>query len=118
MTTTSIIDKYKTESNSNIITRLKNKPVMLYDRDWEDIKLLLNLADHNCIIRLSESHPDLTADDIKYCCLFKLKFSITDIAIMMNVQSSTVSKRKLRIKNHLNPNELKNQLLEDYLYLF
>ncbi len=116
--TTSVSALQKAESGSTFLLRLRNNPVILYDADWDEIKIALNAVDPDFLTRLSELHPDLTADDIKYCCLFKLRFSSADITTLMNVQSATVSKRKLRIRSHLNPDLLNNQSLDDYLRSF
>ena len=85
----------------SIIMRLKKRPTILEENDWEELQITLDAICDSFTKRLKALHPKLTNDDIKYCILFKLSFKISEIAIMMNVQSTTVSKRKQRIKEHL-----------------
>lgn len=99
----------------NIIVRLKKRPCFLDDTDWEELRITLDSISDNYSKRLQDSHPELTSDDIKYCCLLKLDFSISEIATMMNVKSTTVSTRKVRIKGHLDKKALGETDLDTYI---
>ncbi|MFS2545202.1 helix-turn-helix transcriptional regulator, partial [Phocaeicola vulgatus] len=45
--------------------------------------------------------PSLTDGDIQICCLIKLRFSNGDIANMLAISPTSVSKRKLRLKERI-----------------
>ena len=102
----------------NIIVRLKKHPYFLDDTDWKELLTTLDSVTDNFSVRLRNTHPVLTTDDIKYCCLLKLDFSISEIAIMMNVKSTTVSRRKVRIKEHLDKIALGETDLDTYIRNF
>lgn len=99
-----------------LLADLRKKPHVLTSEDWKELFLEVNILYVDFIKRLRSEHPKLTFDDIKYCCLFKLSFSIPEIAIMMNVQSSSVSRRKLRIKEHFQ--KMENFNLDTYIHQF
>lgn len=48
--------------------------------------------------RLQKLTPELTEDDIMYCCLFKLNVRTKDIALMVCLGCSTISTRRKRIE--------------------
>ena len=99
-----------------LLADLRTKPYALANEDWKELFIEIDIIYVDFIKRLRSEHPGLTFDDIKYCCLFKLSFSMAEIAIMMNVQSSSVSRRKLRIKKHFRENE--NFNLDAYIHQF
>ena len=51
--------------------------------------------------RLYHQIPSLTDGDIQICCLIKLRFSNGDIANMLAISPTSVSKRKLRLKERI-----------------
>lgn len=51
--------------------------------------------------RLGKQYPELTESDLQICCLIKLRLSNPEIAILLGISSSSVSKRKQRIKDRI-----------------
>ena len=49
--------------------------------------------------RLSEAHPELTRNDLDYCCLYLLGLTDADIAALMQRAYSTVSDRSRKLKS-------------------
>ena len=99
-----------------LLADLREKPYVLADEDWKELFIEINIIYVDFIKRLQSEYPLLTFDDIKYCCLFKLSFSMAEIALMMNVKPSSVSRRKLRIKEHFQ--KMENFNLETYIHQF
>jgi hypothetical protein len=50
---------------------------------------------------LHRTFPNLSDLDILACCLVKLNFTTSEIAVIMGVDVASVSKRKLRMKEHM-----------------
>ena len=66
------------------------------DQLWQEIKEKIDLLFDNYTKRLYHQIPSLTDGDIQICCLIKLRFSNGDIANMLAISPTSVSKRKLR----------------------
>lgn len=71
------------------------------DKQWKEIKEKIDLFFDNYTQRLYRQIPSLTDGDIQICCLIKLRFSNGDIANMLAISPTSVSKRKLRLKERI-----------------
>ena len=71
------------------------------DQLWQEIKEKIDLLFDNYTKRLYHQIPSLTDGDIQICCLIKLRFSNCDIANMLAISPTSVSKRKLRLKERI-----------------
>lgn len=71
------------------------------DQLWQEIKEKIDLLFDNYTKRLYHQIPSLTDGDIQICCLIKLRFSNGDIANMLAISPTSVSKRKLRLEFNL-----------------
>lgn len=71
------------------------------DQLWQEIKEKNSLLFDNYTKRLYHQIPSLTDGDIQICCLIKLRFSNGDIANMLAISPTSVSKRKLRLKERI-----------------
>lgn len=68
---------------------------------WQEIKEKIDLLFDNYTKRLCHQIPSLTDGDIQICCLIKLRFSNGDIANILAISPTSVSKRKLRLKERI-----------------
>lgn len=68
---------------------------------WQEIKEKIDLLFDNYTKRRCHQIPSLTDGDIQICCLIKLRFSNGDIANMLAISPTSVSKRKLRLKERI-----------------
>ncbi len=68
---------------------------------WQEIKEKIDLLFDNYTKRLCHQIPSLTDGDIQICCLIKLRFSNGDIANMLAISPTSLSKRKLRLKERI-----------------
>lgn len=68
---------------------------------WEDIIDNVNLLFNDYTKRLYHQVPLLTESDIQICCLIKLRFSNSEIANVLAISPTSVSKRKLRLKDRI-----------------
>ena len=71
------------------------------DKLWKEIKEKIDFLFDNYTKRLYHQIPYLTDGDIQICCLIKLRFSNGDIANMLAISPTSVSKRKLRLKERI-----------------
>lgn len=80
---------------------LKEHPKYLKDADWSLIINWTNLQYHQFYTRLEKDFPDFSELDKRYCCLIKMGFSSSQIAIFANSLPESVSKQKQRIKQRI-----------------
>ena len=83
------------------LRRLHLKPVYLNDTELSDICQITDNIFHHFTQRLSKEISSLSEHEIILCCLIKLRFSITEIAVFLNIAPTSVSRSKLRIKNKI-----------------
>ena len=83
------------------LRQLHLKPVYLNDTELSDICQITDNIFHHFTQRLSKEISSLSEHEIILCCLIKLRFSITEIAVFLNIAPTSVSRSKLRIKNKI-----------------
>lgn len=85
----------------NKLKDLKEHPRYLKDADWSLIINWTNLQYHQFYTRLEKDFPDFSELDKRYCCLIKMGFSSSQIAVFANSLPESVSKQKQRIKQRI-----------------
>ena len=88
-------------SEMPILHNLHKKPEYLSDTRLTEICRITDNIYQNFTKRLMKDVPSLSEHEIILCCLIKLRFSISEISIFMNIASTSVSRSKLRIKNKI-----------------
>ena len=102
-----LLEKREKELCSLLLTQipfLRNlhlKPVYLNDTELSDICQVTDNIFHNFTQRLSKEISSLSKHEIILCCLIKLRFSITEISVFLNIAPTSVSRSKLRIKTKI-----------------
>lgn len=117
---TTELDTLKVLSNENI--RLRDREKFLCNQLIKESVVLSSLKKHpryldangllvmqealdglydNFTIRLSKQMPFLTESDLQICCLIKLRLANPEIATLIGISPSSVSKRKQRIKDRI-----------------
>ena len=66
------------------------------------LRAAANLHYDNFTIRLKDKFPELTNDDIDYCCLYLLGLKDADVSALMQKEYSTIRHRRSKIKTILN----------------
>lgn len=83
------------------LRQLHLKPAYLNDTELSDICQITDNIFHHFTQRLSKEISSLSEHEIILCCLIKLRFSITEIAVFLNIAPTSVSRSKLRVKNKI-----------------
>lgn len=106
------------EACPNIFVRIRNAPRYLSQEDWDEIMVMMDILYGNFTKRLVKKHPNLTKEDLKYCCLFKCMYSHSEIGTFLNVQPETVTRRIQRMKPALGSiittSEMATQYIKDF----
>lgn len=84
--------------------------------DWLLFESYFNSAHQHFIDRLRETYSDLTAGDLRVCCLLRMNLSTKEIASLMNVSVRAIELRRYRLRKRLG---LENEVnLVDFLMSF
>lgn len=86
-----------------------------YIEDWTPIIEHLDFLYDHFYQRLKNEYPTLTIADLQVCCLIKLKYTTSEIAMMTAVSGPSVTKKKYRIRERMS--QLKKGLLKDEMTL-
>lgn len=88
--------------NTKVLSNLKGRTNPIEDvYEWEEIKKAINFIFDNYTIRLSNLVPTLTDGDLNMCCLIKLHFSNSSMAILMDLSPMSIAKKKMRLKERI-----------------
>lgn len=88
-------------AQSPVLHKLHMNPVYLNDTELKDLCAISNDIFQNFSQRLLNAIPSLSDYEIVLCNLIKLRFSIPEISIFLNIASTSVSRSKHRIKNKI-----------------
>lgn len=75
--------------------------IHLSDEDWRDLQAMVDSTYRQFTRRLREQHPDLTEKDVQFCCLLKVNMGLQTLADIYCISKTSVSKKKLRLKEKL-----------------
>ena len=69
---------------------------------WEQFQLNFDQVHQQFATKIHQKHPQLTANDLRLCCLIKINMTNKEIASIRNISVSAVEKSKYRLKRKLN----------------
>lgn len=75
--------------------------IHLSDEDWRDLQAMVDSTYRQFTRRLREQFPALTDKDIQFCCLLKVNMNLQTLADIYCISKTSVSKKKLRLKDKL-----------------
>lgn len=84
----------------------------LTDQEWLALKEILKTTYFLFIDKLQNRFPNLTEDEIRFCCLLKIGLDSQQLSILLNIQPTSVSHKRYRIMKKGNL-ENTNTTLED-----
>jgi len=83
------------------------------NNDWEFFKEAFNNADKDFLNKIKSLHPDLTANDLKFCAFLRLNLSSKEIAPLLNISVRSVEIKRYRLRKKLKLEHSNN--LIDYI---
>lgn len=86
---------------NKLLNNLTAKPQYIETEEWASIIREVDYLFDDYTQRLSKRIPSLTESDIQICCLIKLHISNPTIAILLAISSTSVTKRKVRLKERI-----------------
>lgn len=90
----------------------------LSEEEWKELFVTTDLLFGQYLTRLKGSYPSLTTNDLKLCCLIRLKISPKVIAKIQTVSDNSIYKAFYRIKIHKIGLSSNSENLETFLCSF
>jgi len=84
------------------------------DNEWAGFLTHFEEVNQGFLTRLKTSHPELTANDIRFICYVYMNLSAKEIAGMLNISLDACRKRKERISQKIGLKD--STALYSYLY--
>ena len=69
--------------------------------DWVQFETYFNSAHQNFMARLRQQYSEITAGDLRICCLLRMNLSTKEIASLMNVSVRAIELRRYRLRKRL-----------------
>lgn len=70
--------------------------------DWEFFQQAFNNADKDFLTKIKTIHPELTANDIKFCAFLRLNLSSKEIAPLLSISVRSVEIKRYRLRKKMN----------------
>jgi hypothetical protein len=108
-------------ANTQVLDKLSKKSRYIDEAQWPELIHAINQLFDGFSYRLHTDFPALTEEDVRYCCLIKLRLTTSVMSTLTGISPSSVTKRKQRIREKMGqqrcPTEIrKDQSLETYLW--
>lgn len=88
---------------NKLYTRLRSliESTLNDQADWVQFETYFNSAHQNFMDRLRQQYADITAGDLRICCLLRMNLSTNEIASLMNVSVRAIELRRYRLRKRL-----------------
>lgn len=98
-----LLSKIKKElKNKNVESTIRLIDANLSDNnDWQLLKEAFNNADKGFLDKIKKEHPDLTANDLRFCAYLRLNLSSKEIAPLLNISTKSVETKRYRLRKRL-----------------
>jgi DNA-binding CsgD family transcriptional regulator len=100
------------KANRDEVIKVINKNLS-NNNDWEFFKEAFNNADKDFLNKIKKKHPELTANDLKFCAFLRLNLSSKEIAPLLNISVRSVEIKRYRLRKKMNLDHSEN--LIDYI---
>jgi len=70
---------------------------------WTELNKMVSSVEPGFLDRLISGYPDLTAYDIRFCSLVRLKLSTKEMAQLLNISGDSITKSRYRLKKKMMP---------------
>lgn len=95
--------KQLNEISIPILMQNRNKAGALHlqENDWTIIRNNTNACFDHFTERLKELYPQLTEEEINFCCLVKMELPLSVLAEIYHIAKGSISRKKMRLKEKI-----------------
>lgn len=72
--------------------------IRLDELDWKELTKTVDELFTGFVTRLTNDYPELSKDDVAFCCLLKINVSMQDLADIYCISKAGITKKKTRMK--------------------
>ena len=87
----------------------------LTDDEWHIIVKNTDACFDAFTVRLSERYPQLSTEEIHFCCLVKMELSITLLSEIYHIAKGSISRKKMRLKEKMG---IENMSFDEFISQF
>ena len=87
----------------------------LAEEDWTTVVRNTDACFDRFTERLHRHCPQLTEDDLRFCCLVKMQLSLSLLAAIYHIAKGSISRRKMRLKEKL---QITDETFDEFIARF
>ena len=87
----------------------------LTDEDWNILKQAIDGTFPSFTKKLQNEVPNLSEDEIKFCCLLRFNLSPEELLVLLNINPGSLRTKRYRINQKIGLTKT-NKTLEEYFY--
>ena len=92
---------YQLMKQDPTLSKLKSTPRAIKEEEWTNIMKAMDSYLDNFTQRLTKAVTSITSNELRLCCLVKLRFATVDIATLLSIEPNSVYRRKTRLKERI-----------------
>ena len=113
------LDYYKRLNEITIPVLMQNRTqggaLHFSANDWKMVRDNTNACFDDFTGRLKEKYPQLSEEEIDFCCLVKMELPISLLSEIYHIAKGSISRKKMRLKEKVG---VENQSFDEFIYQF
>lgn len=87
----------------------------LKKEEWGIIMQNTDACFNNFTLRLKNTYPQLTLEEVRFACLLKMELSLSLLSEVYHIAKGSISRKKMRLKEKM---QIENTTLDDFIKQF
>lgn len=87
----------------------------LKKEEWDIIMQNTDACFNDFTLRLKNTYPQLTLEEVRFACLLKMELSLSLLSEVYHIAKSSISRKKMRLKEKM---QIENTTLDDFIKQF
>lgn len=110
------VDYFKRLNDITIPALMQTKNGMgalnLTEKEWKTVRENTNACFENFTVRLATEYPQLSEEEINFCCLVKMELPIAILSEIYHIAKGSISRRKMRLKEKM---DITDQSFDEFI---
>lgn len=87
----------------------------LKKEEWDIIMQNTDACFNDFTLRLKNTYPQLTLEEVRFACLLKMELSLSLLSEVYHIAKGSISRKKMRLKEKM---QIENTTLDDFIKQF